>query len=159
VWVVSLVGAIALLDIGRPDLLELALAGLCLLAFVDDQLRTLELALLAVLSGLAVMVKLNIGAQAFLLSLSACALTSGRRLPVMLAVLAASLAEFYFLATGHLLALVSYLKNGWEIGSGYSASMGAVGPLWQLAAALAAMAASIGFRATTVWARLAPAFD
>jgi hypothetical protein len=141
VWLVLVFGAIALADVSRPDLLELAIAGLCLLAFTDAELRWPELALLAVLSGLAAMVKANVGAEAFLLLLAAGVTTSLKRLPMLLAVFAASLAGFYFLSTGHLLTLAAYVKYGWEISSGFAASMGAAGPLWQFLIALAAIAA------------------
>jgi len=130
-WLVFIFGAIVLADVSRPDSLDFAVAGLALLPFVDEKLRRLELAGLAVLVGLTAMVKLNDGVVALLLLISVGALTMRRRLAEPAAICVASLIGFYLLATGRLSTLPAYLRYGWEIMSGYSASVGLAGPLWQ----------------------------
>ncbi|MGA2435960.1 MAG: hypothetical protein ABSG25_11805, partial [Bryobacteraceae bacterium] len=136
-WVlIVFAGAKLVIGDTPTDHLELAVLALALAALIDTRWRWLELAAAAVLSGLAAMVKLNAGAETFLLLLAVSVIVLRKRVVVLTAISAASALFFYVLATGHLLSIASYVRYSWEIASGYSISMGLPGPLLEVAVAL-----------------------
>jgi hypothetical protein len=143
-WTALIVGLGAALDAQSQDnqvVLTITLAAL--LALVDhSKWRRLELLLLSFLASLALMVKLNQGAEGVALLLVVLAAVRARRQAVeAIGILLLSSVVLFFAATGSVLELGSYLRYGWEIVSGYSEVMGLPGPLWQAALACAALAA------------------
>jgi len=153
-WAIGIFGFAALLGLsihgtgvaggGEPDHLLLALIALALLAFVDEKLRWFELIALAALSGFAATVKINVGVEAFLLVTGIAALTVRSKSIVIISVFMCSLTAFYILGTGKILSLASYLRYGWEIGSGYSLSMSWPGNPFILTCALMSLGFLLG---------------
>ena len=148
---VAILGIAAVLDpLPAETKLSFAIYKMALLALVDrSRWRPVELCVLAFLSGLGLLVKINQGLEGIgllLVLLAAMAWEGGFTRPVRRAILAAlcvlplSWLILFPAFTGSLWGFGSYLRYGWEIVSGYSAGMGLGGPLWQAALACATIA-------------------
>jgi hypothetical protein len=143
-WGVALTTGFVMLGLGPPpvDRLEVTILTLALLPLVDRVWRYRELAVLAILSGLSTLVKLNLGVEAGVIL--CCMLTlavreewplsarSRRRLITVAVLFPVSTLAAYWLSTGKLLPFVDYLRQSLEIVSGYSEAMSLAGPLWQV---------------------------
>ena len=174
-WTVAILGLAVVLDsLPMETPLSSGVSRLALLALADrSRWRLAELSVLGFLSGLGLMVKLNQGIEGAALFLVVLAVVvwqgrplarrARRQILATLSVLPLSIAILFPASTGSLLGLGPYLRNGWEIVSGYSEGMGLAGPLWQ--AALAGATAAAAFLAIllasadlpALWPGMAPA--
>jgi hypothetical protein len=145
-WSVLLIGMVAIVEPSATgDHLELACFTIAALALVESGYwRIAELVLLAFLSSLAILVKLSLGIQvAVLLVCVLASLFPGWRSKAHLFAVAACLPVFsfalYWLVTGSPTSYLAYVRYAMSIASGYSDSMGAAGPLSQVAVALTSL--------------------
>ena len=145
-WAFFLVALTRITDITSFDHLEPAVLAFALLALVESRwYRELAILGLGLLASIALLVKLNVGAECWLVFVLVTGIAAHRMYGATLAALryaairvAAGLvccAGLYVVATGSVLGFLRYLFYGWQIASGFSQSMSLPGPMWQLALA------------------------
>jgi hypothetical protein len=145
-WAFLLVAFVCITDITSLDQLEPAVLALALLALVESRwYRELAILGLGLLASIALLVKLNVGAECWLVFVLVAGVAAYRKHGATLRALryaalrvAAGLlccAGFYLAAAGSALGFFRYLFYGWQIASGFSQSMSLPGPMWQLALA------------------------
>jgi len=143
-WAFLLMAFVSLADTVALDHLELAVLAFSLLAITEKRwYRELAIFGLGLLAAFALLVKLNAGAECWLVFVLVTGIAAGREYGATSAALryaairiAAGMAcciGLYSVATGSTLGFFGYLFYGWQTASGYSASMSWPGPLWQLA--------------------------
>jgi hypothetical protein len=154
-WVVGVFGCVAVIDdYMYVDRLELTIAAMALLpVWKRTRWRYLELSLLALLAGFALMVKFNTGMEAVVLLLVVLGIsvwsdmengsTVRRQAWVPLAILIVSSAGFYAGASRGIGKFGSYLYYELQIALAYSESMGLSGPVWQAYLAEASVALTL----------------
>ncbi len=130
-WVAMVWGVVAAMDpFFSGDHLEAAVLTLAL-TFLLDQSRwkSIELLLLSLAAATALLVRYNLGIEAIavVLILSLGKDVTQRAIPA-LAALPIALLALFAAATGHITALWPYLRNGWELATGYSEAMSVPGP-------------------------------
>lgn len=153
-FVFAAVGATfpATLPTGLVELLELAIVTVALIPFARrSRVSSLDWYVLAVLAGVAALVKTNLAVEAggLLLVVLAIALyrsrplTRSTKLHAAAALLACPLTALvlYVVVTGHLLSFWEYVRQSLEMASSYSEAQSQPGPLWQAALAVASLAA------------------
>ncbi|MGD0632606.1 MAG: hypothetical protein ABR987_25050, partial [Terracidiphilus sp.] len=174
-WTASILGLAIMLDAlpAERPLISL-IERLALIALVDrSHWRFAELSALGFLSGLGLLVKLNQGLEGVALFLVVLATVAFQHRPlprrakrqalVALCIPPLSMAILYLASTGSFTGIGPYLRNGWQIVSGYSEGTGLPGPFWQAALACATVAATFAailLAATdlrALWPGLAPA--
>lgn len=155
-WTVLMFGlGVALDALSDENQVVVAITAVTLLVLVDRSgWQFAELYLLSFLAGFSVLVKLNHGTEGVALFIAVVGAVAAqnwpptrptrRRLLMAVGLLPLTVAVLFLASTGSLLALGSYLLNGWQIVSGYSETMGVPGPLWQAVLAVASIAAAFG---------------
>jgi hypothetical protein len=173
-WTALILGLGVVLDaLPEENRVILAITALALLPLADrSRWRYAELSLLALLTGLGCLVKLNQGIEGVGLFIALLATVAFQDRPLtrrasgkVLAVLCAlplSIVILFLASTGSLSGLVAYLRTGWEIVTGYSEAMGLPGPLWQVTLACAIIAATfvvllVAADLRSLWPGAAPA--
>lgn len=153
-WTIAIIGLAAALDaLPAEDQLVLVIEMAALTVLADrSEWRYLQLAILAFLSGLGLVAKLDQGMEgaALFVTVAVTASLQDRSLSrrarhvaaAAVCALPLSAVAFFLAATGSISALIPYIRNGWQIVSGYSEAMGLPGPFWQAALAVALITAS-----------------
>jgi hypothetical protein len=163
-WMLLLFGIAAAMDpYLAGDHLEAAALVLALVILLDEsRWKSFELLLLGILAAIAMLVRYNLGIELVAVFLVLALHTRRRTIPALIT-FPVALLVLYAAATSHVATVWPYLRNGWELATGYSEAMSLPGPPGAVFAILLALACLLGAalwispRGPKLWAALAVA--